>query len=260
MSEENKDIKQEGVDDQPKELTNAELMKITTDQAAMMETLQNSNTSLSQTVQSLTNQVEQTFGESSKQMSDIRELLGVLATGQGTGGDAGTGFELTDLTQDQLNKLMDDRIAAGNKTAEDTKAEANKKHSDDYVNIIQRSLNTRTAPDGKAIDQKTRNDIMTLLKTEITAISSNDGTEAGLDNFEKAYKRVYGMDREHAFKGGDPKGSGSGGGDAISGGSESKTTTKLGSKAIAQLNKAGISEAEGKKLLERNAKRMQESA
>ncbi len=259
-----KDKKGEG-DKNEKELTTLELTEMVKKQNDIIETMRAENTTLATNMENIIVEVEKKFGENSVQMQNVTNLLGKWAAGEfeegDTGGEGDKGrIDFGDMTQDKFKNIVTTMINTDKKVTEDKKKELNKLQADDYRKVIIRSLGTRLSPEGKPLDKKTRDDIMTLLKTKIRDISSDDGTEAGLINFEKAYNMIFGLGKVSPFKGSDDV---DGLGVGAPGGGEKKTTetiklTKATENFLANTKNLGIDAKEAGRLLERRNKRLKD--
>lgn len=257
-------LEQEGIKDEKKEPTTAELVAMIDSQKGLIEALQGDSASARTAMQDLLNQVEEKFGTQSDAMQNITNLLGTLASGDDNAGGLGDrgGVGLEDLSKDDLIKIMREQIGASKKSDDDDRKATNKKHTDDYVGTVTAMLDAENSPEGKSLSQKERNDIVSLLKTKFTDVSSNDGKVAAIQNFKKAYKNLFGLDKVNPFKGSnDMDGTGMGGGDGTPGGE--KKGVKLSAateKALSETKGLGISVDEAKRLIAKRNKRLQEVA
>ena len=247
-----------------KVVTTDQLLEMVTKQNELMQALKDDN---SQAIQDIVTQVNEKYGEQSEQMKNITNLLGQLATGDeeideytGERKKKG-GIDFDGMTEDKFKNLVNTTIQADKKLDAEARKESGKRQGDDYAKTVQRSLNTRRDPEGKLLDDKARKDITTLLKTKILDISSNDGVEAALINFEKAYSIIYDLNKENPFKGNEDV-SGLGVGAPGAGPGEKKETVKLTKTTeafLANTKNLGISREEAKGYIERRNKRLAET-
>ena len=251
-------IKKADDDKGKKEPTMTEVIEMVTKQNELIKAMKDDNT---QAIQEIVTQVNEKYGQQSDEMKNITNLLGSLAKD-----DPNEGID--DYTDDpkkadeKFKNIANAAIQADKKLDAEAKKESGKRQGDDYAKTVQRSLNTRRDPEGKLLDDKARKDIRTLLQTKILDISSNDGVEAALINFEKAYSIVYGLNKENPFKGNEDLSGMGGGGGGGGGPSEKKEAVKLTKGTedfLANTKNLGITKDEAKRLLERRNKRLAET-
>jgi len=203
------------------------------------------------TVSAMKDAYEKQFGDLALQMTNITNLIGGLAGKETDEYNTYGGESDNEKTPEEIaNAVFDKR----KKADADLAAKENKVYNDGYSGALTTLLNEESAPDGKPLATDVRDNMIKLLKMEefMKVHTGNAATDA-IKNFKMAYKRLFGLDRTHGFKGEENiEGTGVGGGSA----KDKKTKTYTLSKSAKEfLSKTGMSEEDGQRLLKNKEER-----
>ena len=228
--------------DKVPELTLESLKEMATDQAEMIEALKTENAN---SIAQMTKFVQEKYGLMESDMQNLTNLLGGLSAQEGTRSE-----EVYEDLSDPANvkTLVEKTVADSKKAESEATTKESKTYWDEYGETAQDFMN-EDGPDGKPLSKEAREGIKQLM-IDTPADRTKNATRDAQKGFKKASRTFFGLDKSHAFKGGDTKGTGGGGSDNKG---EAKKVYKLTDDAKEQLKALGETEEWGQEKLRQRA-------